>query len=138
MDSKGRAARAAGRILDRYGVHAEWARLKGRPDQGEFQRGRWYPVADFDSKTSVATLDVDGEDRSLASSLLVWLKDVPDRATVFSPSTFGPVGTEMKWAAVCPKGHAMGEVQPKDQDLPLACADCHGREWSWEWESDRS
>ena len=131
-----RTARAAGRIFDRHGVRAEWCRLKGSPDQPGLKRGFWHRVADFDSLTNLVTLDVNGKERTVPYSLLKPSRDLPEKATVFSPSTFVPRGTEIAeavYVAVCPEGHKIGEVHPKE-GIPLACADCHGREYDWEWE----
>ena len=128
-----RAARATGRIFNRHGVHAEWCRLQGPPEQPGLRRAVWYRVVDFDPRSDLVTLDVEGEERTVvAYSLLKSSRDLPEKATVFSPSTFGPPGTKMVYRAVCPKGHEMGEVYPKN--VPLACADCHGREYDWESE----
>ena len=111
-------------------------RLKGLPEQPPLKRGVWYPLTDFDTRSDLVTLDVDGEERTLAYSFLKARRDKPERATVFSPSTLSTpkMGFDvMTYVAVCPKGHEMGEVNPVEP-VPLACADCGGREWEWDFE----
>jgi hypothetical protein len=81
----------------------------------------------------MVTVEVDEHECEIHDSLVVWRKDPPEKATVFSPSTFGAAGSEMIYVAVCPKGHEMGKVQV-GQGVELACADCHGREYDWKFE----
>ena len=131
-----RRSGAPGRIFDKHRIRAEWLRLKGPPEQQTLKRGVWYRLVDFDTWSDMVIVDVDGEERTLAYSLLKARRSEPQRATVFSPSTpsIQKMGFDvMTYVAVCPKGHEMGEVNPVE-DVPLTCADCGGREWEWESE----
>ena len=101
------------RILHRHLIRAEWLRLKGPPEQQTLKRGVWYRLVDFETRSDLVTLFVAGEERTLAYSLLKPRRDIPEKATVFSPSTLSTpkMGFDvMTYVAVCPKGHEVGEV----------------------------
>ena len=128
-----RASRASGHIFDQHGVHAEWCRLKGPPEQNGVQRGFWYRIRDFEVTTDIVTVDAEGGEQPVACSLLKLRKDVPEKATVFNASTFGPPDSEMVYAAGCPKRHRIDHVNLTDDKVH--CGEC-ARDYEWEWERE--
>jgi hypothetical protein len=121
---------AARRLFDRYGVRAEWARLKGAPEQPPIERGRWYRIVDY-TGDDLVTLEVGGSEVEAACSLLNLLRDLPEKGTVYHDSRWEEHGSQMTYVFVCPKGHAQPHVDLRSHQI--RCNECQ-RDYQWERE----
>ena len=132
-----RAEKASQAIQRQHDICAKWARLhRYAPDQAGFQRAAWYEVVDFNLETGLATLEVDGNERLIHYSLVMWSADMPKKVVVFRPRgasspplDIGPTPFEAR----CPRRHLLGSVTPRDGQT-LACEECNGKEYEWEFE----
>ena len=103
---------------------SRWAKLKGSLPHGGLNPGRWYPVKSSDEKTGMITVECDELDDTFEvhESFVTISDDAPTQATIYPANTFQPKKagdpvSMMKYKAVCPKGHDLGEVTPSSQDL---------------------
>jgi len=126
-----RAESASRRLLERHGVGAEWARLKGSPEQPPIERGRWYPIVDYDGTSDLVTLGVSGSEVEAACSLLNLARDLPEKGVVYHDSRWQEPGSQITYVFVCPKGHARPDVNLRSHQI--RCNECE-RDYQWERE----
>src|SRR4026207_637565 len=126
-----RAESAARRLFDRYGVRAEWARLKGSPEQSPLERGRWHRIVDYDGARELVTLEVGGSQVDMACSLLNFARNLPEKGVVYHDARWQVPGSQITYVFVCPKGHSQPDVGL--QAHQIRCNECQ-RDYQWERE----
>ena len=130
-----RAESAARQLSDRYGVRAEWARLKGSPEQSPLARGRWHRIVDYDPARDLVTLEVGGSELETACSLLKLARDLPEKGVVYDDFIWQEPGSQMTYVFVCPKGHAHPNVDLRSHQI--RCNECQS-DYQWEHEKSES
>ena len=101
-----------------------WAKLERNLPHGGLNPGRWYPVESSDGKTGMVTVKCDELDETfeIHESYVTISNDAPTRVEIYLASALQPKKIRepvpaMKYKAVCPKGHDLGEVAPSSQSM---------------------